>query len=175
MTFFILSLYAALFVCYAGVIIFFLYTLYAFVKGAPFVPTAKKNVKKMLALADLRQTDVLMDLGSGDGRILFAAAPNVRQCIGIEINPLLYWWSRIRTRVKRLNNVQIIRKNLWDVDLSSVDVIILFFIHPKIGKLLKKFDAELKPGARVVSYAFSFPNREPAKREGNIFLYIFSP
>ena len=78
--------------------IFEIYSLYAMIKAAPFVPTASNLVGTMVKLAELKSDYNLMDLGSGDGRIVKAAAPLVARAVGVEINPVLYWLSRWRLR-----------------------------------------------------------------------------
>src|SRR3989339_994085 len=74
--------------------IFSFWNLYAIVRGAPFVPSAAKRVAAMISVAQLQKTDVLLDLGSGDGRIVRRVAPLVLEARGIEINPSLVLWSR---------------------------------------------------------------------------------
>ncbi|MEK7643960.1 MAG: hypothetical protein AAB390_01505 [Patescibacteria group bacterium] len=161
---------AVLIILYVLVFVYFWYTLYAMFKAAPFVPLSKENVQGLLALARLRPEDVLMDLGSGDGRILASASPAVARAIGIEINPILYWWSKFRWR--HLANVKIVREDLWKTDLSGVDVLTLYFIPPKMSRLAQKIKAEMKPGSRVLSYAFKFPDWQYAEKDGKMHLYL---
>ena len=156
---------------YLLVFVFIFYTIYAIIKGAPFVPTNKNNVKIMMELANPQKEETLMDLGSGDGRIVYLAAKTGCNCIGIEINPLLYWWSKTKTKLKCLNNVKIIRQDLWKTDLSDINILTLFFIAPKMDRLHKKIINEMKPGSRVVSYGFKFPNWQYTEKRDKIYLY----
>lgn len=158
-------------ICFAT-ITFFIYTIYAIKKGAPYVPTAKKQIIKMLEMVKLNKDDLLVDLGSGDGRILFQAVKSGCRCIGIEINPTLYWLSKIISKIKRLNNVSIIRDNLWNFDLAPVNVLTLFFIPSKMDRLMQKIIKEMKPGSRVVSNVFQFPNWQYSEKSGKMYLYI---
>ena len=159
-------------VLYVLLFIFFFYMLYAFVKAAPFVPTDNHNVEKIIKIAGLNSTDTMCDLGSGDGRILFLAAKSGAKCVGIEINPILYYFSKFKKLFYRIDNVEIIRQDLWKIDLSQFDVLTLFFIAPKMEKLMKKIKTEMKPGSRVVSYAFRFPNWQPTKEDEKVRLYV---
>lgn len=159
-----------LFFCYIVLVIFCVYTVYAIIWGAPFVPSALGTVKKMIEMADLHGNDMLMDLGSGDGRILKKAAPHVKYAVGIEINPLLYFWSK--TRLAKYKNIKVQRTNLWKVDLKDVDVLTIFFIAHHMGALKQKIKKEMKPGSRVVSYGFSFPDWQYAKKDAKVYLYI---
>lgn len=126
----------------------------------------------MIKMANLKPSQTLMDLGSGDGRIVIAAAKTDAKCIGIEINPLLYWWSKLKTKKLGLENVEIRRQDLWKTDLSQVDVLTLFFINTKMKKLKQKIKKEMKPGSRVLSYAFKFPDWEFGEKHDKIYLYI---
>jgi len=163
-------LYIILAIGYVFVALFIAYTMYAFIKGAPFVPTAKGNVGKMIRIAKLTKYDTLLDLGSGDGRILKRAAKFVKKAIGIEINPLLYWWSKLL--LSKYDNIEIYRNDLWKTDLSSVDVLTLFFIAGKMDALQKKIKREMQPGSRVVSYGFKFPNWNYVTNDDKVYLYI---
>lgn len=146
------------------------YSLYAFIFGAPFVPVPKKMVAEIIRMANLKGGEFLMDLGSGDGRIILASAKKGVDCCGIEINPWLYLFSKFRLR--HFQKAKIIRKNLWDIDLSQVDVLTLYFMQDKMGKLKEKIKKEMKPGSRVVSYAFTFPSWQFVDNNGKIHLYI---
>ncbi len=153
--------------------IFILYTVYAMYSAAPFVPMSTQTVERVIRLAAPREGQILMDLGSGDGRVLFRAAriPGIR-CIGIEINPLLYWWSMATMKMRQIQNVRIYRKNLWQVDLSEVDILTVFFIPPKMGMLKEKVVREMKPGSRVVSYGYRFPDWEYVKEDKKAYVYL---
>lgn len=148
-----------------------LYTLYAIVRGAPYVPLSKDKVMIMIQTAGLQSTDTFFDLGSGDGRLLRAAAPLVKQCIGIEINPVLYYWSRLLCR--RYKNITIKRQDLWMVDLSTATSISLYFIAHKMDALATKLNQELKPETRVVSYGFQFHSWHYTQKNKNVYLYVF--
>lgn len=153
-----------------AVTLFCVYTAYAMLKAAPFVPTSKEHVDDMLRIARLQSSDTLMDLGSGDGRILRKASGLVKQAIGIEINPVLYWWSRFILRKKK--NTMVRREDLWHTDLSQVSVLTLFFIAHKMNLLEEKIRREMKTGSRVVSYGFRFPNWQYVEKNDKVYLYI---
>ena len=159
---------AALLTVFVG--IFEIYSLYALFKAAPFVPTAEERVADMIRLAELKSDDTFMDLGSGDGRIVKAAAPLVAHAIGIEINPILYYLSRWRLR--HIRNAEIRREDLWKTGLSGVDVLAIYFINQKMRQLATKIKQEMKPGARIVSHGFRFPDDWPCEQKnGTVYLY----
>ncbi len=153
-------------------LIHFIYTLIAIFKGAVYLPTPKKRVRQIVSLAKPKKTDVVIDLGSGDGRILAAfRKAGVKECIGIEINPLLYLFSKIRFFITGQKNVKTYFKDIWKTDLSNVDILATFFVPVFMEKLEKKILNEMKKGSRVVSYRFKFPNLELVDSLDNVYLY----
>ncbi|MBI3335210.1 MAG: class I SAM-dependent methyltransferase [Candidatus Portnoybacteria bacterium] len=140
--------------------------------GAPFVPSNRETVKKMIILAGVKPAIKAADLGSGDGRIVIALAKAGAEAHGYEINPLLVWWSRRRIRKEKLRGKAFIHwGSFWRHDLSSFDVITIFGISYIMRGLEKKLKEELKAGARVVSNEFIFPGWLSLKKDGGVYLY----
>jgi len=140
--------------------------------GALYLPTSMERVKKMLDLLELKAGQTLIDLGSGDGRILIEAAQRGAKAIGYEINPILVYLTKRKIKKFGLNDkAKIFWKDFWQVDLSQVDLIIVFGAPTIMGKLEKKFLKEMKPGAKICSYVFPLPNLRPIKKEEGIYLY----
>lgn len=146
--------------------------------GAPFVPLEPDVAMRVINLADVKKDEVFYDLGSGDGRLVIAAALKGAKAYGVEIDPFKVWYSRIWISLLRLNeNAKIIQKNLFDIDLSSADVISLFLLQETNNKLQDKLEKELKEGTRIVSVAFDFPKWKPVEIDprgpvyGPIYLY----
>lgn len=142
------------------------------IRGAFYFPTFKETIEKMIVLAELKKGEKVVDLGSGDGRIVIAAAKAGAQAYGYEINPILVWLSRFKIKVANLSKSAVIyQKSFWSENLSSYDVIFLYGIAHMMKKLEEKISKELKPGARIVSYKYNFPTLPVFKKEGNIYLY----
>lgn len=152
-------------------LLFAAYLLLGSLLGAPFVPTGRKSVARMVALAELKPGETCMDLGSGTGRIVCAAAKTGATCIGIEINPFLLWWGKARARLGGHKNVSFFGDNLWTVDVSGVDVLTIFFIKNKMPALKEKLQKEMKPGARVVSHIFTFPDWPYERKDCMEYVY----
>ena len=76
---------------------------YAAVTSGPFVPSSRKRHRTMLKLADLKPTDIVYDLGCGDGRLVFQSAKLAKQSIGYELSVPLYLFGKIRQLFSRLN------------------------------------------------------------------------
>lgn len=125
---------------------------------APFVPTPDNIVEQMLRAAEVSKKDVVYDLGSGDGRILFTAAQSFgARAVGIEINASLVEMSRKRIAELNLGDrVEIVQNDLLEADLSEATVVTVYLLSSTNEQLKPKFEAELEPGSRVVSHDFRF-------------------
>jgi 2-polyprenyl-3-methyl-5-hydroxy-6-metoxy-1,4-benzoquinol methylase len=144
--------------------------------GAPFAVSSRYKIKKMMPLikeaAAGRKNLAAVDLGSGDGRIVIALAQNDFIAHGLEINPLLVWYSRLKIKLAGLKGKAFIhRENYWQTDFSQYDIVVLFGVFYIMAKLEKKLLAELKPGALVICNHFYFPTWQPVKQEGDVYIY----
>src|SRR5690242_8843318 len=128
-------------------------------KAAPFVPTRQADVVRMLELAEIKPGERVFDLGAGDGRFLVTAARRFRaQPSGYEISLIPYLIGKLRLALAGLPTSAIKFQDFFRVDLSSADVVMCFLTPMAMAKLVPKFQKELRPGTRIVSYAFSLPN-----------------
>lgn len=164
-----LALFFALLLLLLGV--YFVYTLVAIFKGAAYVPTTHSRVSKLIELASISPGEKLLDLGSGDGRILFAAADQGANCVGIEINPLLCWYSSLLAKLKRIENVSIQRTNFWDAPISDVDILTVYLVPIHLDALKRKVLAEMRSGSRVITSVHHFQEWTPEKSDGDVCLY----
>lgn len=141
-------------------------------KGWPYAPSTKPLISRMIDLAELKPGCKCLDIGSGDGRIVLSLAQKGFQAEGIEMNPLLAWYSKQKLkRVNFLDKTRIIKANFKKVDLSSYDAVFVFgslFIMKDIEEKLQK---DLKPGAVVISNGSEFPGWKYFKKEGTIYIY----
>lgn len=131
---------------------------------SPFVPSEQENVDRMLRLADIRDGDVIIDLGSGDGRIVMSAAranPTVRG-IGVDLDEKLVEKSNAAARAGGLaDRVQFLRQNAFDADLSQVSIIAMW-LWPEVQHMLRpKIFKEARPGTRVITNLFEIGNWPP--------------
>jgi len=155
--------------------VFFIFTVLALFRGAPFVPMHGNNVRAALVLAGLRPHERLFDLGSGDGRILLAAAEYGARAEGWEINPILVLISRLRiARAGFSHRARVHWGNLWSAPVGEADVITLFFVHSHMARMESFLRKYLRPGARVVSYGFRFPTWRVESSEQGSHLYVNS-
>lgn len=126
------------------------------VKGAPYVPSPDRVVWKLLRLADVSADDVVYDLGSGDGRIVIAAAKKFgARGVGVEIDSQLVQKARAKARQAGVaDRVEFRQGNLFDTDLSDATVVTLYLWPDMNNRLRPKLQRELDPGDRVVSHSF---------------------
>lgn len=124
-------------------------------KDVIWVPTPQVNVMKMLDMAGVTREDFVIDLGSGDGRLVIEAARRGARARGIEYNPDMVELSRMRAVRNRVSDrVEFIAGDLFEADLSEATVITMFLLNT-INMKLRPFLLELKPGTRIVSNTFS--------------------
>jgi hypothetical protein len=142
--------------------------------GAPFVPTLKKQTREALDLLDLKRGQILLELGSGDGRILRAAAERGIKAVGYEINPFLYIYSKFRCRKYR-QLATVLFGNYWNKPLPPADGIYVFLLDRFMPKLSTKITQEITKPIKVVSYAFEFPDHKAVKARAGMLLYEFQP
>ena len=133
------------------------------VQLAPFDPTPQAVAERMLALAEIRKGDVVYDLGSGDGRVVIAAAKKYGvRAIGFEIDPGLVKLARENVRKQGLGKlVEIRQQDFMTADLSPASVVTLYLSNDGNLALKPALMNHLKPGARIVSYAFDMPDWTP--------------
>jgi len=153
---------------------------YAGMKASPWVPVFKKDIERILKLAQVKDDDLVYDLGSGDGRVVAALANNSQaQIVGYEVSFIPYLWSKIKILFLGLSKrVEIRYADFLSRDLSQASVVFCFLTPMAMKKLEPKFRKELKKGTRVISYSFSIPTWQaevvdkPDKKSIPIFKYV---
>jgi precorrin-6B methylase 2 len=141
--------------------------------GGAWSPSKMRLVRNMLKMAELKPGEVLMDLGAGDGRIIFTAAKEFgARAIGVEIDPIRHQYCKTRAAQLGLTEkVECVWGNFFDIDMKDVDVVSFYLSQAAADKLALKLKAELKPGARVVSNLRYLPGWEPEKKDGRLSMY----
>jgi hypothetical protein len=151
--------------------VYFVYTLIAIAKGAAPIPSRRSTVEAIVRLADLQPGEVLYDLGSGDGRILFAGSARGARCYGFELNPFLYLFTKLKAFFKSDKNVSVTREDFWNRSISEANVVTAYLVPHAMERLKEKARAELKPGTRIVLAVYPFKDWEPVAHEGKAYLY----
>jgi SAM-dependent methyltransferase len=134
---------------------------------APFVTTPHEVVSRMLELAEIKKGDVLYDLGSGDGRIVVAAAKKFGiRAVGFEIDPGLVKDSRQLIKQAGLEElVEIREQDIRTVDFSPASVVTMYLYPAANLRLRPVLMRELKPGSRVISHDFGMGSWKPDRVE----------
>ena len=147
-------------------------------QGALFVPTSNRRVEAFLGAVPMNPGDFLVDIGCGDGRVLKAASTRYHiRALGFEVNLLAYATARIRTI--RCPEVRIKRQDFNKADIRQADVVFCYLFPDVLKSVVKKLEAEVRPGTRVVSCNFPLPGwhpfevlRPPSSRHGDpIYIY----
>jgi predicted RNA methylase len=134
---------------------------------APFVPSPITVVQHMLKLADLKAGEVLFDLGAGDGRTVIMAAKTFgARAVGVELREDLAKKALSTIHDNGLaDRVTIVNGDMFNVNLTSADVVFLYLTTSANEKIRPKLDTELKKGVRVVSHDYEIVGWKPVKVE----------
>jgi tRNA A58 N-methylase Trm61 len=150
----------------------------------PYIPTPEDIIPKMLTLARVMPEELVFDLGSGDGRMVIAAARDFRaRVVGVELRrPLV---RECRRKVKELglsDKVTISCRNFKKVSLREADVLALYLSSYTLNLMAPRFINELRSGARIVNFDYSIPDWTPTrevrvtpegwKKSHPIYLYV---
>jgi hypothetical protein len=103
---------------------------------------------------------------------LFAAAKQGASAKGFEINILLIWFTRIRAWLVREPRVSVTRADFWKSDISEADIVTVYLVPSAMARLKVKVQSELRPGTRVITAVYTFPDWIPADCDGRAYLYV---
>jgi SAM-dependent methyltransferase len=149
-----------------GFAVFLFFMCFAFLSGAPFVPTITDTARSMIALAHIKRGCTVYDLGSGNGKLILLAKHEGAVAVGFEINPLLVVLSNLR-------GARTYWKNFWHADISGADIIFVYLLPWRMERLAQKLKAECKPGALIVSNSFIFPGWKILRQDKPNHVYVF--
>jgi SAM-dependent methyltransferase len=134
---------------------------------APFVPTPQEVVDRMLALAKVTKSDVVYDLGCGDGRIVVTAAKQFgAKGVGVDIDPQRIKESEANAKAAGVDHLVSFKlQDAMTVDVSPATVVTLYLLSASNMKLRPILTKQLRPGARIVSHAFTMGDWAPEKTD----------
>jgi cyclopropane fatty-acyl-phospholipid synthase-like methyltransferase len=147
---------------------------------APWVPTRKRDYQRVAAVVDIKPGERLVEAGCGDGRVAVYLARHFPEAtvVGYELSVVLFLWARWRAWRAALPNLTIRFGDVLKQDLSSFDVVYVYGLTRTVNqKLLPKLKTELRPGARLVSYAFSIQSESSVvahTSDTEINLYVYT-
>jgi predicted RNA methylase len=130
-------------------------------KDVIWVPTPPELIKDMLDMADVTPNDYLVDLGSGDGRIVIAAAKRGARALGIEYNPDMVELSKRNAQKEGVSDkASFMQADIFETDFSKATVLTMYLL-PSLNLKLMPTVLKMKPGTRVVSHAFTMGDWVP--------------
>jgi SAM-dependent methyltransferase len=147
-------------------------------RGAPYVPTHRRTVRAALDLLEINDSDVVVDLGSGDGQILRAVAGRGARAIGYEINPVLCFIAWLRCLPYRAR-VKVLLRDFWLAEFPpDATAVFVFLAGPHMRHLSRKLEKEMakrNEPLRVLSYGFAIPGFLPKRISHGLYLYELRP
>jgi SAM-dependent methyltransferase len=157
-----------------GALLFICFLMIVF-RGAPFVPTRGKDIEELFELYQFKKGDVLIDLGSGDGRVLAAAATRGIASVGYELNPFLVAYSRYKLRNYPGTDVRL--QDFWLSKMPRGTAVVFVFLA---GPFMKKLDTKIQREAvrlghdiTLVSYGVKVPGKPPEMQRGGFIVYRY--
>ncbi|KAJ6638337.1 ATP synthase subunit C lysine N-methyltransferase [Pseudolycoriella hygida] len=125
----------------------------------PYVPATTTQLENILSVLKHSKTGRLLDIGSGDGRIVVAAAKNGFHSDGVELNPWLVQYSRIAALTQGVSGkTKFYRKDLWKFDVSPYKHIVIFGVEQMMAELESKLQMEMKNDSQIIVCRFPLPN-----------------
>jgi len=136
------------------------------------MPTHKKQTETMMDIAGIGPGKKVVDLGSGHGRLVIAAAKRGATVVGYELNPFLVLLSKyLIWRTGLSSRAKIYWRSFYKADVSQADIVTCFlFIKPML-KLRDTVFKNLKPGVTIAAYVFHIPGWEPVLKKEGIWVY----
>lgn len=140
----------------------------------PYVPTPPEVVDRMLEMVDVKPSDFVIDLGSGDGRIAIAAGKKGARAFGVDIDPERIQEAQANAKKAGVQDkVSFNRQNLFETKISDATVLTMYLLTKVNLDLRPRILEELKPGTRVVSHAFNLGDWRPDNQAEVGFRQVF--
>jgi len=129
-----------------------------------YFPSTRRIVDTIAEFAQIKDGDVAVDLGAGDGRVCIELARRGAVCIGIERNPFLFWRASNKVAATEVEDrITLVKQDLNDYDLSGASVVVAFLSQTTTYPLKDKVLKETRPGTRVILVDHRFEDWEPEK------------
>ncbi len=161
------------------IIIFLLYLLSWFwppdSPWAPWWSTDKKTALIMCKMAKVKKSDMIYDLGCGEGTALISAAKEYGiKGVGVEIDPLRVWYAKTAVSFSGLKDrITILRKDMFKVKIEEASVVFIYLVPKAIQKLKRKILSELKPGTRLICYRYKIPYLNLIAEDKERLIYVY--
>lgn len=143
---------------------------------SPWWRTNRKTARAAAHLANITPRDIVYELGSGDGTFIIVASDefHAKKAVGIEIDPLRHWISRLRILFRHdTHDISFIKKNFYEVSLEDATVVFVYLVPKALERLLPKLKKELKPGVRIVSFRYEINGLKSIIEDKKHSLYMY--
>ena len=125
-----------------------------------------------MELAKAKEGETLVDLGSGDGRLLVESAKRGAHAIGYEINPFLVFVTIIHAKLRGVRDcVKVYQSDFWKADLAIADVVLVYAMRKTMPRFETFLYKNCKKGTRIVVNTNPFPGKKPEKEKDGLYLY----
>jgi SAM-dependent methyltransferase len=165
-------LYAFFWIVWGGAILLIFAYGFVLLFGAPYFPSLKPHMAAALKLLDLKEGQIVYDLGCGDGRFLKAAAKAGHKSVGYELNPFVFAYAWLTTR-RYGRRVKVKFGNFWKADISKADAVFVFLLDKYMPQLDAKLKNEGKEGLKLASHTFKIPGKKPTAQNYGVYLYKY--
>lgn len=146
--------------------------------GPPVLPTPKKIIEEAFSKIPIKEKALFIDLGSGTGRVVRLAVEKYKvHGLGVDINPFVILWSKLRAYFSGFKNIEFKRENYLKTDLSQANVIFMYLLPRFIPVVSKKIEKECKSGTFVISQRFAVKNwekflfKEISRKNNSTYIY----
>ncbi|MBI4039796.1 class I SAM-dependent methyltransferase [Candidatus Daviesbacteria bacterium] len=139
---------------------------------APYIPSNRGKLKKILKLAGVKNGTIFYELGSGDGRVVTEAARLGACAHGVEQSWIRVLLSRWQAKKLKLKNTHFFHGDIFKREYFPADVVYIYLLTPAVLKLEKKLKKELNQGSKVITQTYHFKNWKPYKKLDNFWIYI---
>jgi len=150
-----------------------IYMIWSWINQTPFYPSSARRLVNLINSGEIKLPEhpKFVDIGSGDGRIVDAMANLCEISEGVEFNPYLSLWSKLKLFLKRKQNTKIYNQDFFKHDFSKYNVAYLYIFNEQIHRLQKKLFEEMPKGSILITNTFKIKDVEPDKKLDRIYLY----
>lgn len=138
-----------------GIALYMLFLLYSSLMGSPYVSSKKKQLEAVFDSIPFKKKVRFIDLGCGDGRVVMQVAQQYKiQAVGVDINPMMIAWARLKNKFARISNIEFRVENIFKTKLEDFDIVYLFLMPKLLTQLTPKLLKETKKDALILSHGF---------------------
>lgn len=156
-------------------------TAYAAVIGAPIAVVSRSRVKEIINIAEIKPQDKFFELGAGTGRMMVAVAEKTGvRFIGFELSPIFYFITLLNLKLHNIKNYNLYLRDFFTLNLKEANVVFCFLTPKTMEKLKRKFEKELIPETKIISFAFKIRGWIPCavikdNKELPVYFYKLKP